>query len=722
MKQIIIFLFTFSCFLPVIAQKQITLEDLWSKYIFRSRPIQGLASMKDGEHYSVQEGDEINQYTYADAKKIKTIFNLKEAGSTYKIGSIDEYEFSDDETKILFNTDAEAIYRHSYKASYFVWDITKKTITQVSATDKQQLATFSPDGNMIAFVRENNIFINDLVKNQEIQVTNDGKMNYIINGAPDWVYEEEFSFSKAFAWSPDGKKLAYYRFDESPVKEFDLINYGSLYPSNYQYKYPKAGEKNSDVTIHIFDIATKLSKPVDIGPEKDQYIPRILWTKDANVLSFVRLNRLQNKFELMFADAMTGSSKVIYTENDKYYVEVPDQNFIYYTDDKKNFIITSEADGYRHLYLYDLNGKPVKQLTKGPWEVVEFAGYDEKQKLVYYNSNEQSPLRKDSYTITISGDKKKRLTKKDGTNRVEFSTNFKYFVNFFTDLNTPSFVTVNKANGDEIRVLETNDALKAKMQEYGITKRELITFKTSEGVELNAWILKPSGFDPTKKYPVFMYLYGGPGSQEVKDSQDHNIYWFNMLAQKGYIIACVDNRGTGGRGAAFKKLTYGQLGKFETVDQIEAAKYFGSLPFVDSKRIGIWGWSYGGYMSTLCLLKGSEFFKMAIAVAPVTNWRFYDSIYTERFMGLPKDNAQGYDDNSPINHTDKMKGKYLLIHGTADDNVHMQNSIELITKLVDSKKQFDMQFYPDSNHGIYNGKNTRLHLYTKMTDFILENL
>lgn len=722
MKHFIYLSLTFFVCIAASAQKQITLEDIWSKYVFRSKPVLGLMSMKDGEHYTVQEGDDINQYSYSDQNKVKTIFSLKDAGTTYPVKSIDEYEFSENETKILFNTEAEPIYRHSFKASYYVWDIAKKTLISVSTSGKQQLATFSKDGNMVAFMRENNLYIKDLQKDKEIQVTTDGKVNFIINGAPDWVYEEEFSFSKAFEWSPDGKKLAFYKFDESQVKEYDIINYGSLYPENYRYKYPKAGEKNSDVSIHVFDVATSLTKQIEIGQEKDQYIPRIKWTKDPNVLSFIRLNRLQNKFELLLADANSGKSHTILTETDKFYVEIPDKDFIYFTDDKKDFLITSEKDGFTHIYLYGINGTLKKQITKGSFEVKEFMGYDEKKKVVYFSSNEQSPLRKDVYSIGTNGENKKRLTQKEGSNNADFSATFKYFTNNYSNADTPPYITINDANGKEIRLLEGNSSLKEKLKDYGFAKKEFIKFKTSEGDELNAWIIKPVNFDASKKYPVFMYLYGGPGSQEVKDEWDYHVTWFQMLSQKGYIVACVDNRGTGGRGAAFKKMTYGQLGKYETVDQIESAKYFGSLPYVDAKRIGIFGWSYGGYMSTLCLTKGADFFKMAIAVAPVTNWRYYDSIYTERFMGLPKDNASGYDDNSPINHTDKMKGKYLLVHGTADDNVHLQNSMELITKLVASNKQFDMMNYPDSNHGIYNGRNTRLHLYTKMTNFILDNL
>lgn len=721
MKNLLIVLSAF-IFSAGLAQKQITIEDIWSKYIFRVKPVEGLLSMKDGEHYSVLDGDEISRFSYADAKKINTVFSLKDAGAACPVKSIDEYEFSDDESKILLNTDVEPVYRHSFKASYYVWDITGKTLKPVSEKGKQQLATFSKDGNMVAYVRENNIYIKDLKNNREIQVTGDGKLNSIINGAPDWVYEEEFSFSKAFEWSPDGKNLAYYKFDESQVMEYDIINYGSLYPRDYRYKYPKAGEKNSIVGIYIYNITNGKAIQVDAGIEKDQYIPRIKWTKDPGILSFIRLNRLQNKFELLLADANTGKSRTILTETDKAYVEIADGDGLYFTDDKKDFIITSEKDGFRHLYHYDLNGTLKNQVTGGLWEVKDFLGFDEKNKILYYSSNELSPLRRDIYSIKLNGEGKKRLTLKDGSNKADFSATFKYFTNRFSNAGTPPVITVNDASGNEIRVLEDNRALGEKMKEYGFIKKEFIKIKTSEGVELNAWMIKPANFDAGKKYPVFMYLYGGPGSQEVKDEWDYYISWYELLAQNGYIVACVDNRGTGGRGAEFKKMTYGQLGKYETIDQIEGAKYFGSLPYVDAKRIGIFGWSYGGYMSTLCLTKGADFFKMAIAVAPVTNWRYYDSIYTERFMGLPKDNASGYDDNSPINHVDKMKGRFLLVHGTADDNVHLQNSMELINRLVESKKQFDMMHYPDCNHGIYSGKNTRFHLYTKMTDFIFENL
>lgn len=699
--------------------KQITLEDVWKDYTFYPKTVNGLRSMNDGKVYTIlSEGKKVEKYSYKSGKLIQTLFNLDEVEEANKPESISDYEFSSDESQILIVADVEAIYRHSFKANYYIWDIKAQTLKELSDNGKQQLATFSPDGSRIAFVRENNIFIKDLAMNQEQQITTDGESNKIINGAPDWVYEEEFSFSKAFEWSPDGNKIAFYRFDESKVKQFTMPMYGTLYPELYQFKYPKAGEENSIVTIHVYDLVVGTTRAMEIGEETDQYIPRIKWTKDPNILSIVRLNRLQNHYELLFAQT-TGDAQVVLSEKDQYYVEINDD--LTYLDDKKHFILTSEKDGYNHIYLYDVNGTFVRQITKGEWEVTKYYGYDAKSQKIYYQSTESSPLQRDVYTINLDGTGKTKLSQKAGWNKADFSKGFKYFINYHSDANSPYYVTLHTSKGKQIKVLEDNESLKAKMKEYNFKDKEFFTFTTSENVELNGWMIKPADFDENKQYPVYMFLYGGPGSQQVEDAWNYNMVWQQALAQRGYIVACVDNRGTGARGAEFKKCTYGQLGKLETIDQIEAAKYLGSQSYIDAERISIQGWSFGGYMSTLCLTKGADVFKMAIAVAPVSNWRYYDSIYTERYMGLPKDNAEGYDDNSPINHVEKMKGPYLLVHGTADDNVHFQNAVELTDALIKANKQFDMQFYPNKNHGIYGG-NTRLHLFTKIFDFVEKNL
>ena len=713
-------LFTFSCFTQE-KYKEITLQDIWTKRIFSPVSVHSFKSMNDGIHYTVLEKrSKIVKYSYETGISSDTsgILNTNQINSV-NISAISEYEFSNDETKILLTADIEPIYRHSFKASYYIRDCKTKKITPLSENGKQQLATFSPDGKKIAFVRDNNLFIKDLITYKELQITNDGKYNEIINGAPDWVYEEEFSFSKAFAWSPDGEKIAYYKFDETRVKQFNMTVYGSLYPDWYKFKYPKAGEDNAVVNIHIYNLKSNTSIIIDTGNEKDQYIPRIKWTKDANILTILRLNRLQNKLEILFADATTGNSQVILTEENKYYIDIDDD--LTYLNDKKHFIFTSEKDGYNHIYLYDMNGNLIRQITNGKWDVTKFIGYNNEDSVLYYISAEYSPLQRDVYSINIQGTDKKKLSSRQGTNNATFSNGYKYFINEHTDANTPVYITLHDSKGKLIRVLEENTELKETIKDYGFSKKEFFKFTTSENIVLNAWMIKPPDFDENKKYPVFIYVYGGPGSQTVTDAWDRNIAWHQLLAQKGYIIVSVDNRGTGGRGEEFKKCTYLQLGKFETIDLIEAAKYLASLHYVDASRIGIQGWSYGGYLSTLCITKGADFFKAAVAVAPVTNWRYYDTIYTERFLRTPQENPDGYDDNSPINFVEKLKGKYLLIHGTADDNVHFQNTMELVKKLVDANKAFNMQFYPDKNHGIYGG-NTRLHLFTKITDFILENL
>lgn len=701
--------------------KELSLSDIWASRDFFPSSLAEIKPMADGEHYCILEKGEINQYAYKTGKKVKTIFSEAELNKVFtkeKL-SIDSYEFSTNETKIIFSSGTESIYRHSTQAHFYVWDIAKAELTPVSEGGKQRLAEFSPNGDKVAFVRDNNMFVKDLASKSEIQITKDGIDRNIIYGTSDWVYEEEFSFTKAFHWSPDGNMIAFYRFDESQVKEFWITTYGTLYPENYKYKYPKAGEDNSVVNILIYNLKTTNTIEVNTGSETNQYIPRIKWTKDTQKLAIQRMNRLQNKLEILIADAASGQTQTIYTEENKYYIDITDDlHFL----ENGNWLIGSEKNGYNHIYYFNTKGELIQQLTAGEWDVTEIKGIDEKRGIVYYLSAESGPFNRDLYSVRIDGKKKNKLTLNSGWNSVDFSKGFKYFINSWSDANTPPNYSVFGADGKFIVNLRENKRILQKMEEYGFSKLEFFNFKTSENIKLNGWMIKPVNFDSLKKYPIFMYVYGGPGSQTVKNQWGYsNFIWFQMLAQKGYVVISVDNRGTGARGEEFKKMTYLQLGKYETIDQIETAKWLGKQSWVDSKRIGIFGWSYGGYMSTLCLTKGFEYFNAGIAVAPVTNWRYYDNIYTERFMRTPQENGKNYDENSPISHVKKLKGKYLLIHGSADDNVHAQNTYDLVTALVNENKQFDLMIYTNKNHGIYGG-NTRFHLYKKMTEFILDNL
>jgi dipeptidyl-peptidase-4 len=706
--------------------KEITVEDLWVKYTFWASGVFGLRSMNDGLNYTTydRQHNAIVKYSYKTGEATDTILKINDL----KLEDFSDYHFSADETKLLLETNVQSIYRHSYTAENYIYDINTKKLSPLSDKKEQQLATFSPEGSKVAFAYQNNIYIKDLISDKETQVSTDGKKNHVLNGVPDWVYEEEFGFSKAFDWSADGNKLAYIRFDESKVKTFDMTVYAGLapkleqnklYPENRQWKYPKAGDDNSVISVHIFDLKTNKTLKADIGTETDIYIPRIKWTTDANQLIILRLNRLQNHLEILFADAATGKTKVIYNEKNKYYIETDMFDNITFLEDGENFIYTSEKDGYNHIYYRSIDGKTEVQVTNGKWEVMDFSGYDEKAKLFYYTAAEASPLVRDLYVTDLKGKKKKKLSTEEGTNRADFSKGFKYYINTFSSINKPTYVTLHNSKGEQIRVLKDNDGLAEQVKQYGGVNKSFFKFKTSEGVELNGYMIKPHDFDANKKYPVLMYQYSGPNSQSVQNRWSFG--WDQLLAQKGYIVACVDGRGTGARGEAFRKITYQQLGKYETVDQIEAAKYLGSLAYVDAKRIGIWGWSFGGYETLLALTKGADYFKAGIAVAPVTNWRYYDNIYTERYMRKPQDNAGGYDDNSPINHVEKLQGKLLLVHGTADDNVHVQNSMEMSEALVQAGKQFRQFYYTNRNHGIYGGY-TRYHLYTMMTNFILENL
>ncbi|NBA78155.1 prolyl oligopeptidase family serine peptidase [Emticicia sp. ODNR4P] len=712
--------------LSVVAQKKnVSLDEVWSKFAFLQKQVRSINWMKDGSFYSALENGRIVKHQVTDGAAVETLFD--EGVSVENLGqkiTIADYTLSSNEQKILIETDPEQIYRRSSRAENFVYDIKSKKLVKLSAGGKQSFATFSPDGTKIAFVRQNNLFMVDLNTMAERQITTDGKWNNIINGMCDWVYEEEFSFAKAFFWSPDSRKIAFYTFDESKVPEYNMQMWGKLYPTDYRYKYPKAGEPNSAVSISVYNLVDTKTVKMDLGKETDLYIPRIRWTINTNVLSISRLNRYQNKMELIHADAFTGKTTTILIEESRTYVDV--ENFgddLTYLADGKSFIMSSEKDGYKHLYQYDMLGREVRKITSGNWEVDNFYGIDESTNTLYFTSTEIASIERHLYSISLDGKVKKKLSAERGMNSANFSPDFKYFILNNSASNSPLKVSLYRsANTQLIKVLEDNADLRARLTGYNISPKEFTVIKTADGVELNSWMIKPTNFDPNKKYPLLMFVYGGPGSQQVLNQYDGaNFYWYQILAQKGYIVACVDNRGTGGRGSEFKKCTYLNLGKLEVHDQIEAAKYFGKLPFIDAARIGIQGWSYGGFMASNCLFQGADVFKAAIAVAPVTNWRYYDTVYTERFLRTPQENPSGYDDNSPVTHAKNLKGNFLLVHGTGDDNVHFQNAVALEDALIKNNKQFQSFYYPNKNHGIAGG-NTRLHLYTMMTNFLEKNL
>ncbi|MFC3335292.1 S9 family peptidase [Flavobacterium palustre] len=714
----VLFLFTFTVF----GQQKITVESIY-RGMFRTQDMDELHSLKKSNQYTVLNyngsdlSTQIDLYDFATLQKTATIIDTKDHKG---MPAIDSYTFDSNEKMLLLACNTSPIYRRSSTANYYLYDISKKELAELFNFQIQE-PVFSPDGTKIAFARENNLYVYDIASKTTTQITTDGKKNAIINGICDWVYEEEFEFVRAFDWSKDSKKIAYIRFDESQVPEFSMNIFSQqLYPANQTFKYPKAGEKNSEVSLHIFDVTSKNSKTVNLSNYSDFYIARIQWTNDANVLSAQVLNRHQDNLDLLFIDGNSAAKKVVLNEKDKAYVSVTN-NLTFLKDN--SFIWTSEKDGFNHIYYYDKTGALKNQVTKGNWEVTAFYGLDEKNNTVFYQSTENGSVNRGVYKIGLKGNNKVALSNELGTNEAAFSPNFEYYIRTFSSATQATTYTLNEAkSGKELKIIQNNASLTSRLKEYNLPAKEFFVLKTEKGNELNAWIIKPKDFDASKKYPVFMTQYSGPGSQQVANQWNSlDDYWCLMLSQQDYIIVCVDGRGTGFKGAAFKKVTQLQLGKYEVEDQIDAAKVIGNYPYVDKSRIGIFGWSYGGFMASNCILKGDDIFKMAIAVAPVTNWRFYDSVYTERYMHTPQENASGYDDNSPINFANRLKGKYLLIHGSADDNVHVQNSMEMMNALIQANKQFDSQIYPDCNHGIYGGM-TRIQLFNKLTHFINENL
>lgn len=704
------------------AQQQIEVAQIWNG-TFRTNQLNALNTLHTKNQYSVLDYNRntktftIDAFDFTTLEKVQTLFSTADFP---EINEISDYSINKTDDKILIATNSTPIYRHSFTSVYYLFDIASKSLIKISDNPIQE-PLLNKNGSKIAYAFENNLYVFDVTTKKTTQITKDGKKNAIINGITDWVYEEEFAFVRAFDWNADGTKLAFIKFDESDVPVFSMDIYGEdLYPQQQVFKYPKAGENNSKVSLHLYDVSKASTQNVALNAETAYYIPRIKFTNNANVLSVQTLNRHQNQLNLLFVDANSGKTSTILTEKDKAYVDITD-NLTFLNDN--SFIWTSEKDGYNHIYHYNNDGSLKKQVTNGNWEVTNYYGYNKSNETIYYQSVENGSTKRDVYSIQLNGSSKKQLSSQNGTNSATFSPDFKYFINnHSSSTKAPSYTLVDASTGRNVKEILNNAALEDKLKKFDLPKKEFTTFKNEVGNELNGYMIKPKNFDAKKKYPVLLYQYSGPGSQEVADSwNDSNDYWHMMLAQKGYIVVCVDGRGTGFKGANFKKVTQKELGKFEVEDQIFVAKQLAKESFVDANRIGIWGWSFGGFMSSNALFQANDVFKTAIAVAPVTSWRFYDSVYTERFMTTPQENASGYDNNSPITHADKLKGNFLLIHGTADDNVHVQNAMLLINKLVYLNKNFDWLIYPDKNHGIYGGK-TREQLYTKMTDYILEKL
>ena len=734
-KSLLIIMFLLNGIFAINAQekKNLELADIYERPTFATKRVVGMNPMKDGNTYATLEKGKLNIYNYKTGKKVNTLFDMRELilpGDSVATPLYSTYTLSDDESKVLFMNNYNPIYRHSYTADFYVYDINNKVLSPLSENGSQRLATFSPDATKVAFMRDNNLFIKDLKTNEELQFTHDGKWNHIINGAPDWVYEEEFGFAQGFYWSPDSKKIAFYRFDESDVKEYNMQMFNGLYPEDYKFKYPKAGEDNSIVEIFVYDLETGNTTKMNTGEETDIYFPRIKWTEDANVLAIQRLNRHQNHLEILAADATTGQTTVFYDETNPYYIDVTD-NWTF-LEDGKRFLMTSEKDGYNHIYLYLMDGTPVKQLTSGDWEVTQVYGFDGKE--VYFQAAKNSSVERQIYAVNLKGEMR-TLINKVGVNNARFSSNFKYLININSTVDQPYQYVLFDNKGKQVRVLEDNQEFAERMKEYNLAKKELVTitdpaFVLPDGtqLEMETWRILPPDFDPNKKYPVLIYVYGGPGHQTVMNSWNHSDYdWMQILAQNGIICVSINNRGGGARGQEFKKMTYQQLGKYETEDMITLAKYMASQPYVNPEKIAIYGWSYGGFMATSGITKGADYISTAVAVAPVTNWRYYDNIYTERFMRTPQENPSGYDDNSPINFVENLKGNYLLCHGSGDDNVHYQNAMELIKALVSEGKQFDLMVYPNKNHSIYgqyeqDGLDVRMHLFEKINNFLFENL
>ena len=731
MKHLFLFLISAMMTMTASAGKNVTLHDVmyggyWPQTYAAIKP------MADGEHFARMSNDRsmILMGSFKNGEIVDTLFNAATARG-FEGKRIDGYQFSPDERLILLQTKTRSIYRNSFTAEHFIFNRKNNKAEALSGNGAQQVPKFSPDGTMIAFVRDNNIFLVKLLfGNSESQVTTDGEFRKIINGIPDWVNEEEFMNNCSYDFSADSKVIAYIKYDESEVMMYDMPMYTGGqsdeyfdFSKPYSFKYPVAGAPNAKISVHSFDIKSRVTRKLDVNIPEEGYIPRIKFTKDPSMLAVLTLNRHQSVLEIQAVNPLSGVSKTIMREESDTYLNENTYASIEFYDN--NFVFQSERSGYNQLYLYTLAGELVRPITAGEFEVMNFYGWDSKKNEFYYSSNEGSPLRENIYKVNAKG-KKTRLTAGEGSNKGVFSKGMKYFINTFSNINTPHIVTTNDNNGKVIKTLIDNKALKENLAKFDMPGKEFFTFTTSDGVELNGWMVKPYDFDASKKYPVVMFQYSGPYSQQVKDSWNMGNYGNAMfesyMAGEGFIMVCVDGRGTGGRGTKFGKCTYLNIGKYEPADQVETAKYLGTLPYVDKENIGIWGWSFGGYNTIMSMSQNDAVFKAGVAVAAPTDWRFYDTVYTERYMRTPKENKEGYDGGSAIVNAGKLNGHLLLVHGTADDNVHLRNMIHYIAALTQANKKFEVALYPDSNHSIYHVANTRYHLFERIADFFKKNL
>jgi dipeptidyl-peptidase-4 len=642
---------------------------------------------------------------------------LVPTGQDEPIG-IEDYAWSPDGSRLLIYTNSQRVWRANTKGIYYVFDVDARTLTPLSSEPGwQQFAKWSPTGGQIGFVRDNDIFVADIPSYTERALTTDGSEN-VINGTFDWVYEEELGLQDGWRWSPDGSEIAFWQLDQSAIRTFYMIDDSELYPELFPFRYPKAGEENSEVRVGVIDVSSGDRRWMDLGEETDIYVARMDWAGSSDELVVQRLNRLQNQLDVVLVDASTGNARTIFTETDPAWVDVDDD--LTWLDDGDHFLWTSDRDGYEHIYLYDRSGTPVRQLTSGDFDVTAMNGVNEEDGWVYFTAARPTPMQRHIFRVRLDGGATQQITDAPGWHSALLSPGGDFYVGRHSEADVPMATGIYESNGDLVRILEDNAGLKQTLAGENISETEFFQFTTSDGVTLNGSMILPPDFDPAREYPVMMYVYGGPGSQTVTDGWGGTRYlWHQLLAQKGYVVASIDNRGTGARGRDFRKVTYLALGEWEVHDQIEGARYLAELPYVDESRIGMWGWSYGGYMTALSLMMGGDLFKAGVSVAPVTAWNLYDTIYTERFMRTPLQNPEGYSEGAPLTHAARLESEFLLIHGTGDDNVHFQNAVQLAAALQEAGKQFDFMLYPNQTHSI---ADRQVHLYTLMTDWVLENL